>query len=257
VAIDPAAARTVAPGSSMAEGYGSGRSPTVWLHRCLEIGQGHRGEAPVLEPDEGHPGRDPRLGGMQVVHQRHQDATPTLERAPVRDHPLTHASERAAPGERRRVVDVEEAIGSEEARHPAGVQTEKSGQARQRLILAGIVVGALAGLAGLGYALVWLGRNPGPAENIRDVAIILAAAVMVLVLVALSVLIVQLARLMYLLQHEIRPILASTSETVNTVRGTAEFLGNNLVEPVVKLSSYLAALQRLLSLLKLGDLIGK
>ena len=139
----------------------------------------------------------------------------------------------------------------------AGLQAEPSAQTRQRLILAGIVVGALAGLAGLGYALVWLGRNPGPAENIRDVAIILAAAVMVLVLVALSVLIVQLARLMYLLQHEIRPILASTSETVNTVRGTAEFLGNNLVEPVVKLSSYLAALQRLLSLLKLGDLIGK
>ena len=130
-------------------------------------------------------------------------------------------------------------------------------QTRQRLIIAGIVLGVLALLGLLGYGVYWMGLHPGQTQVLRDVAIVMAAGVMVLVLVALAVLIVQVARLIYLLQHEIQPILASTSETVNTVRGTAEFLGNNLVEPVVKISSYLAALQRLLSLLKLGDLIGK
>jgi len=51
----------------------------------------------------------------------------------------------------------------------------------------------------------------------------------------------QLAVLTNMLQHEIKPILDSTNETINTVRGTTTFLSENLVEPVVKLNSYLAA----------------
>jgi hypothetical protein len=70
-----------------------------------------------------------------------------------------------------------------------------------------------------------------------------------LVGVALIVLIVQLASLINLLQNEVRPILNATSETVNSLRGTAEFLGENVVEPVVKLNSYLAGLRRMLELL--------
>jgi hypothetical protein len=66
---------------------------------------------------------------------------------------------------------------------------------------------------------------------------------------ALIVLIVQLATLINLLQNEIRPILNATSDTVNTLRGTAEFLGENVVEPVIKLNGYLAGLYRMLELM--------
>ena len=52
-----------------------------------------------------------------------------------------------------------------------------------------------------------------------------------------------------ILQNEVRPILKATSETVNNLRGTAEFLGENVVEPVVKLNSYLAGLSRMLELM--------
>jgi amino acid permease len=65
---------------------------------------------------------------------------------------------------------------------------------------------------------------------------------------ALVVLIIQLATLINLLQNEVRPILKSTNETVNTLRGTSEFLSENLVEPVIKLNSYLAGLKRLFDL---------
>jgi hypothetical protein len=63
------------------------------------------------------------------------------------------------------------------------------------------------------------------------------------------VLITQLASLINLLQNEIRPILNATNETVNTLRGTAEFLGDNVVEPVIKLNGYLAGLYRMLELM--------
>jgi len=59
---------------------------------------------------------------------------------------------------------------------------------------------------------------------------------------------VQLASLINLLQNEIRPILESTSETVNTLRGTAAFLGESVVEPVIRVNSYLASVRRVLEL---------
>jgi len=66
---------------------------------------------------------------------------------------------------------------------------------------------------------------------------------------ALVILIIQLASLINLIQNEVRPILNATSETVNTLRGTVEFLGENVVEPVVKLNGYLAGLRRMLELM--------
>ena len=64
----------------------------------------------------------------------------------------------------------------------------------------------------------------------------------------LLALIIQLASLINLLQNEVKPILKSTNETVNTLRGTSEFLSENLVEPVIKLNSYLAGLKKLFDL---------
>ena len=54
-----------------------------------------------------------------------------------------------------------------------------------------------------------------------------------------------------MLFRSVRPILHATNETVNTLRGTAEFLGENLVEPVIKLNGYLAGLTRMLELMGL------
>ena len=122
---------------------------------------------------------------------------------------------------------------------------------REQLRTAGIVLASVVAVALIGLALYWMGAHPGPTQTIRDIFIILAALVLLFILLALAVLIVQLARLTNLLQHEIKPILDSTNETVSTLRGTIAFLSDHLTGPVVTLNSYVAGLQRLLDLLKI------
>jgi hypothetical protein len=101
----------------------------------------------------------------------------------------------------------------------------------------------------LGIAIYFLLQPATPTDRIRDVFIIVVALESLVIGVAMIVLIMQLASLINLLQNEIRPILNATNETVNTLRGTAEFLGDNVVEPVIKLNGYLAGLYRMLELM--------
>ncbi|MBI5953887.1 MAG: hypothetical protein HY865_19715 [Chloroflexi bacterium] len=109
-----------------------------------------------------------------------------------------------------------------------------------------VVVVILAALVGF---IIYLFQASTPTDKFRDIFIIVVALESFVIGAALIVLIVQLASLINLLQNEVRPILNATSETVNTLRGTVEFLGEEVVEPVVKLSGYLAGLNRMLELM--------
>lgn len=112
-----------------------------------------------------------------------------------------------------------------------------------------IGIGAVILLILLGVAIYFLLQPATPTDKIRDVFIIVVALESLIIGVALVVLVVQLASLINLLQNEVRPILKATTETVNNLRGTAEFLGENVVEPVIKLNGYLAGLYRMLELM--------
>jgi hypothetical protein len=125
-------------------------------------------------------------------------------------------------------------------------QTEA--QRRQRTIVVTAVVLLIVLVAGIVAAVIGLLQPNTPTEKIRDIFIIFMALESLLIGVALVVLIVQVASLINLLQNEVRPILDATNETVNHLRGTAEFLGENVVEPVIKLNGYLAGMQRMLEL---------
>ena len=118
-----------------------------------------------------------------------------------------------------------------------------------RRTLIGVTIGAIILLVLLGLAIVYLLQPASPTDRIRDVFIIVVAFESLVIGVALVILIVQLASLINLIQNEVRPILDATNETVNTLRGTAEFLGENVVEPVIKLNGYLAGLYRMLELM--------
>ena len=120
---------------------------------------------------------------------------------------------------------------------------------KQKQMMYGIVAVIVLLVALLGVAIYFLLQPNTPTDKIRDVFIIVVALETLVIGVALVVLIVQLASLINLLQNEVRPILHATSETVNTLRGTAEFLGENVVEPVIKLNGYLAGLKRMLELM--------
>ncbi len=118
-------------------------------------------------------------------------------------------------------------------------------------LVAAVIAGALVLLVLLGVAIYFLLQPATPTDRIRDIFIIVVALESLVIGVALIVLIMQLASLINLLQNEVRPILKATSDTVNNLRGTAEFLGENVVEPVVKLNGYLAGLYRMLELMGL------
>jgi hypothetical protein len=137
------------------------------------------------------------------------------------------------------------------APQPAETPIAKESENRSRRIVTIIIIGVVVLLALLGIAIFFLLQPGTPTDRIRDVFIIVVALESLVIGVALIILIVQLASLINLLQNEVRPILNTTSETVNNLRGTVEFLGENAVEPVIKLNGYLAAMSRVIELMGL------
>lgn len=133
------------------------------------------------------------------------------------------------------------------------IQSESIGnnkQERKTITVLAIVVVVI--LAILITSLIFL-LSPNTAAvsvaRLRDVFIIIMALETIFIGLILVVLLVQLARLINLLQNEIKPILDSTNETISNLRGTTEFLGINLVEPVIKLNEYLAGFQKIFEIL--------
>jgi hypothetical protein len=130
---------------------------------------------------------------------------------------------------------------------------DPSGQAtknKQRLAIAGISIVVLILLASIIFAVMGLLKDPATTAKIRDIFLIFMALESLIIGAALVILVIQVASLINLLQNEVKPILKSTSETVDTLRGTTAFLSENMVEPVIKLNSYLAGLR------KIADLVG-
>jgi hypothetical protein len=72
--------------------------------------------------------------------------------------------------------------------------------------------------------------------TVRDVAIIILAIESIVVGILLAVLTVQVSRLVKMLREEVKPMLEATQETVGTVKGTATFLSEHLVSPVVNVA---------------------
>lgn len=97
------------------------------------------------------------------------------------------------------------------------------------------------------YTLVAAG--PETTSQIRDIFIIVLAFESLVIGVALVILVVQLALLTNMLQTEIKPILSNTKETIDTVKGTADFLSRRAVQPVIKANSYMAGARKLFQIL--------
>jgi hypothetical protein len=128
---------------------------------------------------------------------------------------------------------------------------EEMAQRQRRRIITIISVFAVIFVFFIAFSIWYLLQPTTRTEQIRDVFVIFMALESLVIGVALVVLAVQLATLINLLQNEVRPMLESTNETLNTLRGTTVFLSENLVEPVIKLNEYLASLRRVLELMGL------
>lgn len=126
---------------------------------------------------------------------------------------------------------------------------------KQRLIIAGIVIFGIIILGLLVTGLVFL-LTPKLSSietvaRLRDIFIILMALESLLIGLALTILIIQIARLTNLFENEVKPILDSTNETISNLRGTTKFLSDNLVEPVIKLNELIAVFHRVTDILHL------
>jgi len=97
--------------------------------------------------------------------------------------------------------------------------------------------------------VLMLGDTTGMTSKIRDVFIIFLALESLIIGIALVILVVQISLLINLLQNEIKPILETTTDTINTLKGTTTFISSNLAEPVIKMNEYLAGLKKLIDLL--------
>ncbi len=140
---------------------------------------------------------------------------------------------------------------SNETTPPVTAESEAEALRQQRRIVITVAIAGVIFITLIVLAVIFLLRPGTPTETIRDIFIIFVALESLIVGAALIILIIQIASLINLLQNEVRPILSATNETVNTLRGTTEFLSENVVEPVIKLNSYLAGLQKLLNLVGL------
>ncbi len=125
---------------------------------------------------------------------------------------------------------------------PAGT---KKGSKAWIFILVAVVILAII----VGAIVLMLGSAPESVGKIRDIFIIFLALESLIIGVVLTILVVQISLLINLLQNEIKPILTTTNETVNTLKGTTTFISNNLVAPVIKMNEYLAGLKKLIELL--------
>jgi hypothetical protein len=122
---------------------------------------------------------------------------------------------------------------------------------QQRTLVIGIVVAALVFLAIVVLVTVALLRQDAETTSkIADVFIIFMALESLVIGLVLVILIIQLARLINLLQNEIKPIVESTNETVSNLRGTTQFLSDNISEPVIKINEYLAGLSEFLKIVR-------
>jgi len=80
--------------------------------------------------------------------------------------------------------------------------------------------------------------------TVRDILIIFLALTSITVWVMLGILIWQIWRLTKMVQTELKPMIADTKETIATVRGTANFMSENVVSPVIQTSSRMTGYRR-------------
>jgi len=94
------------------------------------------------------------------------------------------------------------------------------------LLIAGLLI----------WGIIWLAQgHSADIEAVRDIFIIFLALESCLFGIAFLILLVMVIRLVNMLEFEIKPLLEKTNDTVGTLRGTTQFVSQNVVQPVTRL----------------------
>ncbi len=100
------------------------------------------------------------------------------------------------------------------------------------------------------WGMVALAQNYGSSiEAVRDIFIIVLALESCLFGVVLLILLVMVIRLVNMLEFEIKPILEKTNDTMGTLRGTTQFVSQNVVQPVSRIRIQVAGFTKAIKVL--------
>jgi hypothetical protein len=111
---------------------------------------------------------------------------------------------------------------------------------------AGVLGGIIVLIFLIGVALAVFTDAPVTAariEIVRDIFVIVLLLEGLLIVASLAVLVVQVGRLINLLQSKSKPILEDAQETVSSARGTVEFVGKNVTEPLIQAGSFITGVR--------------
>jgi len=124
--------------------------------------------------------------------------------------------------------------------------TPESAQLQSAMIVIGVAILLITlGMLVIAVVLASNAQTTAPSvQVVRDILIIVVTLELIVIGAAVTVFLIQVARLVNLISNEVEPLITATSDTVNTVRGTAQFLSKNLVEPVVSMNSALRGLAK-------------
>ena len=113
----------------------------------------------------------------------------------------------------------------------------------------GIGIGVVLGIAVLILVIVLLLDHPAATETIRDLFIIVLALESLVIGTLLVILVYQLIVLVRMLRDDIKPMIDSTQETVNTAKGTATFVSQQVTRPAIAALSYSSGIMRAIRVL--------
>jgi len=134
---------------------------------------------------------------------------------------------------------------------PESPNSEELEKRQRRIVIAIIAIAVVIMIVLIASFVFLMQARASSVAQLRDVFIIFLALQSLLIGLVLVILMIQLATLINLLQNEIKPILDSTNETVSNLRGTTNFLSDNLVQPVIRLNEQMAGMMRFLAIMGL------
>lgn len=131
---------------------------------------------------------------------------------------------------------------------PAAEAEPKSKWTTQRIVFvsAGVLGTIIVVIFGVGLLLAFSGELEVTAlriQYIRNIFMVVLGLEGILIIGSIAVLTVQITRLVNMVKRDVKPVLTRAQETVNTAKGTVEFVGDNIVRPVIRTSAFLSGLR--------------
>lgn len=112
-----------------------------------------------------------------------------------------------------------------------------------------IAAGVTALVALIGLTIFLMIRFPLVTRAVRDISVIILALMAIVLDIILIILVWQIVKLLTYLLAELGPIVESLQETTGTVRGTATFMSDSVVNPTIELASKVAGFRESVNVL--------